>query len=130
MTELTLEIREKYRLIPGIGRTIGSVDISNLPETLTKPDPESKADQTDPTRVKLYQCWHRVYEYHGTGNPGSSWNPSCDLLDQFWCFVHERGLPHIDMYSGIFMFLKSYKKMSEEPNIREWTDGERKIRSK
>lgn len=130
-TELTPEIREKYKLFPYIGKTIGLVDISDLPEKLTKPDPGRKTEEIDQVWLKFYECWNRVHLYHGHGNPGSNWRPGRSLLDQFQCFAEERNLPHIDMFSGIFMFLKSYKKMSEEPNIREWTDGEikRKIQA-
>lgn len=109
----------KYTLIPGVGQTIGLVEINDLPESIPPPDLTKRIDTQGPIWDQFLRCWRQVNAYYGHGNPGAHWKRRCDLFSQFYDFAQISGF---DVWSGIFLFLQDYQKLIQTPDITEWTD--------
>ena len=109
----------KYTLIPGVGVTVGLVNIQGLPECLPPPNLDKSIDKQGPIWAAFLDCWMQIHYYHGSGNPGANWRRNSDLFSQFALFGNARGM---DVYSGIFSFLHFYKKLTERPDLNMLTD--------
>ena len=110
-----------YTLVPGVGQEFGLVQIGDLPSKLPPPDLNKDVNDQGPEWKQLTDVWAQITAYHGWGNPGQAWCWECDLFDQF------RGNKPSDkhgMWSGIYLFVKDYKKLGDDAHTTALTDKE------
>ena len=119
------ESKIKYEFVPGVGKDIKLVAISDLPECIPPPDETKRIEKQGPEWQRFIACWHQVWEYYENTAEGRHWKPGCGLLDQF-----VGACPNFDysVWSGAFSFLQFYQKMIEDPEREKWTDEQIKER--